>query len=317
MLQTLSTEVLYGITRHLDTAAQRKLFVTSKAMYSKWFIQREETEDGHFLLWCLQWLADRRKDLFDTTRSGVTGYFVQHRFLDESDQKLETGFFEADSSFIESMAILSHTGYAFPTFDLRVFSTNSQAALWRKLESGQKLAGFGLVRFLYRPSVEAQARPVVFSAQSGKEQLLRRLTGVPPVRCAVLHLLTVKTLSWSHLLQAAEECYSMLCSRVWSRGQIILYLEPRNSSRTHIIIDLNLDGSWAVDDRRSRNRPVRLDFRHLPDSVVEVRAYYYSASALRFVDESEHDGCTCRAATEWDEDSKLFVYNQNIDPVQH
>jgi len=55
----------------------------------------------------------------------------------------------------------------------------------------------------------------------------------------------------------------------------------------------------------------------MPTTVVEIRAFYYSPSAVRFLDESEYDCCSCRAATDWDVDSKLFVYNENIDPVQH
>jgi len=99
---------------------------------------------------------------------------------------------------------------------------------------------------------------------------------------------------------------------------MILYLADSCGTKTHhIIIDLNPDGSWAVDDRKSRNRPVVVDFSHMPSTVVEIRAFYYSPSAVRFLDESEYDHCSCRAATDWDEDSKLFVYNENIDPVQH
>ena len=316
MLHTLPKEVLYRISVQLDTLGQRKLFTTNKALYNKWFIQREENGDDYFLLWCLQWLADRRKDLLDASRSGVTGYFVQHRFLEESDQALDPFFFETDSSFIESMAVLSHRGHTFPTYDINVFPTDTQAALWKKDESGQEVAGFGLVKYLHRPGLETSVQPVVFSAQSSKDQLLRRLSGAPPVHSAVLHLMTISPLPWAHLQQAAEQCYNLLCSTVWSRGQLIIYLEPCNGSRCHIIIDRNPDGSWAIDDRRSRNRPVIVNFQHIPQCIVEVRAFYYSPSANRFVDESEHDGCTCRAATEWDDDSKLFIYNQNINPVQ-
>ena len=319
MLHTLPKEILDHITVYLDMSSQRKLFMTCKGLYAKWSACLEETEDTRFLLWSLQWLADRPKDVFDACRSGLTAYFVQPRFLDGPDQDLTTDFFETDSSFIESIVVLSHTGYAFPKFDIKIFETDSQAALWRKLESGQTVAGFGLVKYLSRPEppYDDPHQPVAFAAQSGKEQLLRCLTGVPPVRCAVLHVMTAQSLTRSYLLQAAETCYTLLCSREWLRGQMILYLADSDGDKTrHIIIDLNPDGSWAVDDRRSRNRPVVVNFSHMP-TVVEVRAFYYSPSAERFLDESEYDHCSCRAATDWDEDSKLFVYNENIDPVQH
>ena len=140
------------------------------------------------------------------------------------------------------------------------------------------------------------------------------MTAALAAQCSVLHLMAL-TSRHDHLLQATEECFALLCSRTWSRGQIILYLEP--SSNLHIVIDLNADGSWAVDDHKSRNTPIVLDFNHMPGSIAEVRAFFYSPSAMRFVDESEHDDCLCRAATDWDEDSKLFIYNQNISPVQH
>ena len=320
MLHTLPKEILDHITMYLDVSSQRKLFMTCKGLYAKWCASLEETEDVRFLLWSLQWLAGRPKDVFDACRSGLTAYLVRPRFLDGPDRDLTTDFFETDRSFIESIVVLSHTGYAFPKYDIKVFKVDSQAALWRKLESGQTVAGFGLVQYLRRPAIpyDDPYQLVAFAAQSGKEQLLRCLTGAPPVRCAVLHLMTVKSLNRSCLLQAAETCYTLLCSRQWFRGQMILYLADSRGTKTHhIIIDLNPDGSWAVDDWRSRNRPVVVNFSHMPTTVVEVRAFYYSPSAVRFLDESEHDCCSCRAATDWDVDSKLFVYNENIDPVQH
>ena len=320
MLHTLPKEILDHVTVYLDVSSQRKLFMACKSLYAKWSACLQETEDMRFLLWSLQWLADRPKDVFDACRSGSTAYFVRPRSLDRPSQDLTTDFFETDRSFIESIVVLSHTGYAFPKYDIKIFKVDSQAALWRKLESGQDVAGFGLVQYLKRPTTPSDDpyQHVAFAAQSGKEQLLRCLTGAPPIRCAVLHLMTVKSLTRSYLLQAADTCYTLLCSRDWLRGQMILYLADSHGNKTHhIIIDLNPDGSWAVDDRRSRNRPVVVDFSHMPASVVEIRAFYYSPSAVRFLDESEYDRCSCRAATDWDEDSKLFVYNENIDPVQH
>ncbi len=320
MLHTLPKEILDHITVYLDVSSQRKLFMTCKSLYAKWSASLEETEDVRFLLWSLQWLADRPKDVFDACRSGLTAYFVRPRFLDGPDQDLTTDFFETDGSFDESIVVVSHTGYAFPKYDIKIFETDSQAALWRKLDSGQTVAGFGLVQYLTRPATpyDDPNQPVAFAAQSGKEQLLRCLTAAPPVRCAVLHLMTVEKLTRSYLLQAAETCYTLLCSREWLRGQMVLYLADSHGNKIyHIIIDLNPDGSWAVDDRRSRNRPVVVDFSHMPASVIEIRAFYYSPSAVRFLDESEYDRCLCRAATDWDDDSKLFVYNENIDPVQH
>ena len=141
------------------------------------------------------------------------------------------------------------------------------------------------------------------------------------MQCSVLHIATLETVTHNHelLIQATRQCFELLISRIWSRGQIILSLSPAKPYRkpSHIIIDLNADGSWAVDDRVSRNSPVVLNFGHMPKLVSGVQAFFYSPSAQRFVDESEHDGRFCRQATEWDEDSKLFIYSQNIDVVQH
>ncbi|DBA84305.1 TPA: hypothetical protein ACH3X2_006359 [Trebouxia sp. C0005] len=274
-----------------------------KSLYARWSACLEETEDLRFLLWSLQWLADRPKDVFDACRSGSSAYFVRPRFLDGPNQDLTTDFFETDRSFIESIVVLSHTGYAFPKYDIKVFKVDSQAALWRKLESGQTVAGFGLVQYLRRPAIpyDDQDQVVAFAAQSGKEQLLRCLTGAPPVRCAVLHLMSVRNLTWSYLLQAAETCYTLLCSREWLRGQMILYLADSRSTKTHhIIIDLNPDGSWAVDDRRSRNRPVVVNFSHMPATVVEQQIGMRTANCL----------CTMRILILCSTELSLWQHNQ-------
>ena len=288
--------------------------MSNKLLYVKWFVQHEQTEEHRFLLWCLEWLEQRNRTVFDGTRTGVTAYFIQR--YPGADDTLHPEFYMTESSFIESLAVITHQGLAFPCFKVEVSPTDSQGTLWRELESGNIVPGFGLVKYIRRPVPQQPQSPqrVVFKAHGSKAQLLRRMTAALPAQCAVLHLMTLAS-KHDHLLQAAKQCYDLLCSKAWSRGQIILYLEP--STKLHIVIDLNADGSWAVDDHKSRNTPILLDFNHMPKSVVEVRAFCYSPSAARFVDESEHDYCLCRAAIDWDDDSKLFVYNQNIDPVQH
>lgn len=313
-LHGLPTDVLYRITAYLDVYSQRHFFMSSKVLYDKWLIQVEQTQEHRFLLWCLEWLEQRNRTVFDATRTGVTVHYIQQRF--RADHTLHPDFFMTSRSFIESMAVITRQGLAFPCLKVDVSPTHSEGTLWRELESGIVVPGFGLVRYLRRPvpCVPWDTERVVFTAQCSKAQLLRRMTAALAAQCSVLHLMAL-TSRHDHLLQATEECFALLCSRTWSRGQIILYLEP--SSNLHIVIDLNADGSWAVDDHKSRNTPIVLDFNHMPGSIAEVRAFFYSPSAMRFVDESEHDDCLCRAATDWDEDSKLFIYNQNISPVQH
>ena len=322
-LCALPTEVLYRILAHLDVRSQRHVLTANRFLYGKWQVQTKVTQEHCFLKWSLDWLEQRKQDFFDCCQTGITAYFIQQRYLGESGEILHPEFFEADGSFSESMAVVTHQGLAFPSFHVKVYPTESQGGLWKMLDTRQLVAGFGLVKFLFRPSrnpksdLVANGNNSVFAAQGSKTQLLRRLTAAPPVHCAVMHLTTLKSLGHLHLLQATKQCYQLLCSRVWSRGQVILYLEPCHGCKSHIIIDLNSDGSWAVDDRKSRNTPVVLDFDNMPHSVIEVEAFYYSPAAMRFVDESEHNGCTCRAATDWDEHSKLFVYNQNIEAVPH
>ncbi|KAL0027890.1 hypothetical protein WJX79_000433 [Trebouxia sp. C0005] len=198
-----------------------------KSLYARWSACLEETEDLRFLLWSLQWLADRPKDVFDACRSGSSAYFVRPRFLDGPNQDLTTDFFETDRSFIESIVVLSHTGYAFPKYDIKVF----------KLRVARN------------------------SCCAASQELLLE----------------------------------------WLRGQMILYLADSRSTKTHhIIIDLNPDGSWAVDDRRSRNRPVVVNFSHMPATVVEQQIGMRTANCL----------CTMRILILCSTELSLWQHNQ-------
>ena len=304
-MQLLPVEVLYRITAYLDTRDQRAVFRTCKGMYAKWFLQREENVDDDFLQWALRWLAERPKNMFDSRASGVTAYYVQSISMQGLDYRVDlpqarTGLDWCDLQ--EWMAVVSYRGHAFPAYHLRCHPVCSSGFLFRPDNPPS-------------PNIHYDPPPHICNQVCGKEQLLRRMTDMPPVQCAVLHLMTLRSLPWVLLQQAAQVAFDLLCSGTWLRGQIILYLLCRQE-RSHIIIDLNFDGTWAVDDRKSRHAPTLLDFQHMPTAVDQVKAFYYSPSAERFVDESEHDDCECRAAVDWDEASKLFVYNQNVDAAR-
>ena len=151
-LDSLPTEVLYRITAQVDTRSQRNVFESNKTLYSKWHIQPEETDEYLFVLWCLDWLGCRQKVTFDAAKTGLTAYFLQERTLNTSSQLIQPEFFEEQDTFLESMAVITSRGFAFPLYDTRLGAISSQVALWRRLDTGRTVPGFGLATFLQRPN---------------------------------------------------------------------------------------------------------------------------------------------------------------------